>query len=171
MSTIYGLYISHQYTINYKLSRGEICMANLKAPLRMVGEIFLCLISINSPTRFARRGITFLHDIDLCGQLFLYYINTCLSNLWVLLIIVLLLPVSLNDNVGIGSIVCRWLAILPNALTNQFITCNLYHVISILRVVSNAQKRLLLRTVSCDVNKRIKEKKMFKKVKSFFEVL
>ena len=27
-------------------------------PSIRVGEIFLCLISINSPTRFARRGIT-----------------------------------------------------------------------------------------------------------------
>ena len=35
------------------------------------------------------------------------------------------------------------------------IICSLYHVISILRDVSNAQ-RLLLETVNCDVNKKIK---------------
>ena len=29
-----------------------------RRPRVQVGEIFLCLISINSPTRFARRGIT-----------------------------------------------------------------------------------------------------------------
>ena len=37
----------------------------------------------------------------------------------------------------------------------NFKKCNLYHVSSIVRVVSNAQ-RYLLRTMSCDVNKRIK---------------
>ena len=36
----------------------------------------------------------------------------------------------------------------------HFKTCNLYHVISILRVVFNAQRKLL-RTVSYYVNKRV----------------
>ena len=33
----------------------------------------------------------FLHDTDLCGQLFVYCINNCLSDLWVLLIVAVLL--------------------------------------------------------------------------------
>ena len=59
--------------IKIKLSRGEIWVAKFKAPCEWcefgqvfrhprvlsirVGEIFLCLISINSRTRFADRGI------------------------------------------------------------------------------------------------------------------
>ena len=38
-----------------------------RVPSIRVGEIFLCLISINSPTRFARRGITFFVEIDKIG--------------------------------------------------------------------------------------------------------
>ena len=40
-------------------------------------------------------------------------------------------------------------------VSEKWAICSLYHVISILRVVSDAQ-RWLLRTVNCDVNKRIK---------------
>ena len=53
LTTIYGLYFSHHYTLTLQ--------------------------------------ITFLHYMDLCGYLLVYCINTCLSNLWELLMVVVVL--------------------------------------------------------------------------------